>query len=268
MLCANCNRQVRPGFRRCPDCGNALPAERPGGATFTAIDVETANRDQSTICAIGLATYSGNKLQSQWYSLVDPSAEFEPKNIAIHHLTTRDVQGKRQFPEVLPEIVRFIRRANSPVLVSHTPFDRVSLQQAAERWKLTLPENWIWLDSALLARHTWPEVGHRGYNLANLCRKIGYPFRHHHALEDAKAAANVFLAAMQHTGFNLEEWIESIKPAEPERPPAPPRPGNPRLNANGRGPRPQPRSNSPRNPNNPGNATPGRSDYRENRRTR
>ena len=246
MLCANCNRPARPGAHRCPTCGRPLTADQPGGgASFTAIDVETANRDQSTICAVGLATYSGGILQSQWYSLVDPTAEFEPKNIAIHRLTPRDVQGKRKFPEVLPEIVRFIRRANSPVLVSHTPFDRVSLQQAAERWKLTLPENWIWLDSALLARHTWPEVGHRGYNLANLCRKIGYPFRHHHALEDAKAAANVFLAAMQHTGFNLEEWIESMKPAEPAA-----RSTNNRSTNNGRGAGPRPRSN-----------------YRENRRT-
>ena len=249
MLCANCHRPARPGARRCSECGHFLTAakpavKKPGGAAFTAIDVETANRDQSTICAIGLATYSGGQLQSQWYSLVDPSAEFEPKNIAVHRLTERDVQGKRKFPEVLPEIVRFIRRANSPVLVSHTPFDRVSLQQAAERWQLTLPEQWIWLDSALLARHTWPEVGHRGYNLANLCRKIGYPFRHHHALEDAKASANVFLAAVQHTGFNLDEWIESMKPAEPAAKPvnSATRPANAATNNGRRRPGPRPRS--------------------------
>lgn len=236
MQCANCRRTVRPGARRCPGCGHFLTADKPGGAAFTAIDVETANRDQATICAIGLATYSGGRLQSQWYSLVDPAAEFEPKNIAVHGLTARDVEGKRKFPEVLPEIVRFIRRADSPVLVSHTPFDRVSLQQAAERWKVTLPEQWMWLDSALLARRTWPEVGHRGYNLANLCRKIGYPFHHHHALEDAKAAAQVFLAAVQHNGFNLDEWIESMKPAEPA-----PRPAKSATN-NGRRPGPRPRS--------------------------
>lgn len=51
----------------------------------------------------------------------------------------------------------------------------------------------------------------------NLCEKIGYLFKHHDALEDAKASGQVLLAAIKTSGIDLDAWLNRIKqPIDPE----------------------------------------------------
>ena len=46
--------------------------------------------------------------------------------------------------------------------------------------------------------------------------RIGYEFRHHNALEDAKAAGQILLAAMAVTGLNLEGMLGRVRqPTDP-----------------------------------------------------
>jgi DNA polymerase-3 subunit epsilon len=47
----------------------------------------------------------------------------------------------------------------------------------------------------------------QGYGLKNVCGKIGYEFKHHDALEDAKAAGHVLLAAIQESKLDLDAWM-------------------------------------------------------------
>jgi DNA polymerase-3 subunit epsilon len=57
--------------------------------------------------------------------------------------------------------------------------------------------------------------------LQNVRETIGYTFKHHDALEDAKAAGNVMLAAIAQTGLDLNEWLvrlrQGIDPAAHDR---------------------------------------------------
>ena len=39
---------------------------------FVAVDVETANPDPASICAIGAAAFENGIVTSEWYSLIDP----------------------------------------------------------------------------------------------------------------------------------------------------------------------------------------------------
>jgi DNA polymerase-3 subunit epsilon len=49
-----------------------------------------------------------------------------------------------------------------------------------------------------------------------VCRRIGYEFQHHNALEDAKAAGHVLLAAMAETGLDLEGILKRVRqPIDP-----------------------------------------------------
>ena len=65
-----------------------------------------------------------------------------------------------------------------------------------------------WLDSAQIARRAWPErYWRRGWNLANVAADLGISFQHHNALEDARAAAMIVLAACHHTGLDIDEWL-------------------------------------------------------------
>lgn len=167
---------------------------------FIAIDVETANADMASICSIGVAAFENGTLASEWYSLIDPDDFFDPVNISIHGISEHDVKGAPTFRDAASEINRFL---GGQIVVTHTHFDRIAMHQAASRWSITVP-TCIWLDSARVARRTWAECARSGYGLANVCKMIGYAFEHHNALEDAKAAGHVMLAAMLKTGLDLE----------------------------------------------------------------
>jgi DNA polymerase-3 subunit epsilon len=174
---------------------------------FVAIDVETANADMASICQIGVAKYIEGQLTEEWSSLVNPNDYFDYINIQIHGITEEDVVGSPTFPEVASILHSFL---DGSISVSHTHFDRVSISRALEKYKL--PEiNTTWLDSARVARRTWEEFAWSGYGLANVCEKIGYTFKHHDALEDAKASAQVLLAAIRTTGLDIQSWIKRVK---------------------------------------------------------
>jgi DNA polymerase-3 subunit epsilon len=46
--------------------------------------------------------------------------------------------------------------------------------------------------------------------LANVCAKIGYGFIHHDAMEDAKAAGHVLLAAIRETRLDIDGWQQRV----------------------------------------------------------
>jgi DNA polymerase-3 subunit epsilon len=180
---------------------------------FVAIDVETANADMASICQIGLAKFKDGKLVKEWSSLIDPEDYFDFINIDIHGITEEDVIGAPTFSEVVGDLSCFL---SGSVCVSHTHFDRVSIGRALEKYSLN-PIETIWLDSARVARRTWEQCAWRGYGLSNVCEIIGYKFKHHDALEDAKASGQVIIAAVEQTGLDIEAWLKRVhQPIDPK----------------------------------------------------
>ena len=156
---------------------------------FVAIDVETANADMASICQIGIAKYENGVLAEEWESYVDPEDYFDGINVAINGIDESTVKGAPTFPKLTDTLRSYLE---GKVVVCHTQFDRVAIHQAAQRYGISAPES-IWLDSARVARRAWKECAWKGYGLYNVCKIIGYNFRHHDALEDAKAAAHILL---------------------------------------------------------------------------
>jgi DNA polymerase-3 subunit epsilon len=67
-----------------------------------------------------------------------------------------------------------------------------------------------------VARRAWKQFSKSGYGLQNVCEMIGYKFQHHDALEDAKAAGNILIAAMAQTGLDLDAWLTRVRqPIDP-----------------------------------------------------
>lgn len=180
---------------------------------FVAIDVETANADMASICQIGLARYENGVLADEWKSYVDPQDYFDGINVSIHGIDESTVHGAPTFPELNAMLCGHLE---GQVVVCHTHFDRVAIQQAASRHGAPQPKV-TWLDSARVARRAWKECAWKGYGLRNLCDMLGYEFQHHDALEDAKAAAHVLLAAVNETGLDVNDWLERVQqPIDPE----------------------------------------------------
>lgn len=171
---------------------------------FTAIDVETSNADMASICQIGIAQFENGKLVSEWSSLINPEDYFDPVNESIHGISEEDVENSPTFSEIFENLQSIF---SDSVIVSHTHFDRVSIGRAIAKHSLP-PLNNSWLDSAKVVRRSWEELSRSGYGLSNVCKIIGYEFKHHDALEDAKACGHVLLAAIEKSGLNIEQWIK------------------------------------------------------------
>ena len=172
---------------------------------FAAIDVETSNPDMASICQIGVVKFSKGKQTAEWSSLINPEDYFHPMNEAIHGISENEVSGSPTFPEVIDTLRDLLR---DTVCVCHTHFDRISLAQAHAKYGLKQAET-VWLDSARVARRTWKECAKKGYGLAAVCQLIGYEFKHHDALEDAKACGQVLLSAMDASGLERFKFILS-----------------------------------------------------------
>jgi len=174
---------------------------------FVVIDVETANADLSSICQVGIASFRDGGLADSWVSLVNPEDYFSPGNVSIHGIDENRIENAPTWEEVFPCIAS---RLEGGIVVSHTPFDRLALARACNRYDLTGIEC-AWLDSARVVRRTWPEFSKSGYGLSNLAAHFGIEYQAHDALEDARCAGLVLLRAVTETGLSPKEWLTRVE---------------------------------------------------------
>ena len=174
--------------------------------TFLALDVETANADLASICSIGIATFEDGRMTDEWHSFVDPEDQFSAINKRIHGIDEGMVNGSPTYAALADELNR---KLDDSVVVSHGSFDRAAIFKAAARWTVS-PPTCRWLNSQTITRRTWPQFARRGYGLKSVSEHIGYEFKHHDALEDAKAAGQVVLVAMEESGIDIVDWLAAL----------------------------------------------------------
>jgi len=189
--------------------------------TFVALDVETANADFASICQVGAATFRNGDLIASWQSLVDPEDDFDPVNVSIHGISADAVAGAPRFADVCSELQPILEHA---VVATHTAFDRVAISKARTKAGLE-PLPCDWLDTARVCRRAWPQFAQRGYGLKHVAKHLDIEFKHHDALEDARAAGQILLRAMLDTGLGITDWISRVR--QPLVPGATSRSGNP-----------------------------------------
>lgn len=176
--------------------------------SFNAVDVETANMDRASICQIGIAQVRDGKLGNEWCTLVDPEDWFDGWNVSIHGIDREAVKGAPKLPDIHAELIGLLGGA---VIASHTSFDRVALERAFAKYDLPQLEA-VWLDTAKVARRAWPdEFGRRGYGLKKLAQHFNIEFEHHDALEDAKAAAQILLKAIESSELDIAGWLRRVE---------------------------------------------------------
>jgi DNA polymerase III subunit epsilon len=174
---------------------------------FVALDFETANADMSSICQLGFVLIKDGLLHEEWKTYVDPEDFFDGINISIHGIDETTVEGAPTLQDIISRIYSYL---DGRIAVCHTHFDRVALNKACAKYGLRVP-TCTWLDSARVTRRTWDQCAYRGYGLGNVCAILGYQFVQHDALEDAKAAAHVLLAAIEKTGMDLQQWLMRVE---------------------------------------------------------
>jgi DNA polymerase III epsilon subunit family exonuclease len=169
---------------------NDLPA-LPQDCDFVALDFETANREWTSICAIGLAFVAGGRVVANPSWLVrPPQLVFDPGFIKIHGITADQVADKPEFCDLWPELRQHLE---GRIIVAHNAeFDVNVLIQALDLYHIPRPSA-EYSCTKIIAQRTWP--GWRRYGLAALAERHGIVFRHHDAGEDANVCAQVALRA-------------------------------------------------------------------------
>lgn len=181
--------------------------------SFTVIDVETANSDFASICAIGIVDFKDGQIVSTWSKLIDPEEWFDNFHIHIHRIEPWMVKGKPKFSDIESQLSQKLK---GKVVCSYTHFDQSALNQVYDKYDRKLPE-YQFLNIARVARRVWTEFSVKGWGLANIAEINQIEFDHHDALEDATAAGKVLLKAFEISGLGLADWQESLGHKLPSR---------------------------------------------------
>lgn len=175
---------------------------------FNVIDVETANANRASICQIGIVRVEGEKIVGEWESLINPEDWFDTWNIDIHGIDETMVKNSPTFFEVSSTLRKYL---SDSIVVSHTSFDQVALEQSFLRYGLE-PCEASYLDSAKMIRRAYPDrYGKLGYGLKNVASDLGIEFKHHDALEDAKVCALIVMNVLKSTNTNINDWLSLQK---------------------------------------------------------
>lgn len=174
---------------------------------FVALDVETANPDMASICQVGIVHFENGHVIDSWSSLVNPKDEFDEMNVSIHGITAKDVCHAPDFKQVSTEIHR---RVTGQIVAIHTSFDRVAISRACLRHEAPNLDC-QWLNTASVARRTWPDVAQKGYGLSALTKRFNINFEHHNAVEDARAAGLILLRAIEDSSVDLTAWLDRVR---------------------------------------------------------
>ncbi|MGJ9459245.1 3'-5' exonuclease [Oceanobacillus sp. CF4.6] len=159
---------------------------------FVSIDFETANEKRHSPCAVGLVVANEHEIIDEYYSLINPMTDFRPFNTYIHGITEEDVADAPTFAELWPTLHAYLM--NNLVVAHNASFDMSVIRNTLDYFKLPYPFM-DYLCTVKISQRMWPEL--YNHKLNTLASHHGISFEHHHALEDARVAAKVFMKAME-----------------------------------------------------------------------
>lgn len=174
---------------------------------FAAIDFETANRSLHSVCALGLVIVEGGQVVERVSRLVRPKKLYFNKfNTWIHGITKEDVEQEPEFDAIWQDIFPLIK--GRIVLAHNASFDMNVLKEVLKQYGIPCPpiKNSC---TVQISRKTWPELESHRLNL--VAEHLGIAFKHHDALEDALACAQIALRACElHQVNSIDELAGKI----------------------------------------------------------
>ena len=158
---------------------------------FAAIDFETANREPSSVCSVGVVIVRGGVVKEKIYRLIRPWPDYYSRfNTAIHGLRWEDTVAAPNFPAVWADIAP---RIEGLTLVAHNrPCDEGCVRAAFSHYGMM----WPGYEFRCPCRASRRVFGRTlpNHQLQTVAARCGYDLTcHHHALADAEACAVIAL---------------------------------------------------------------------------
>ena len=168
---------------------------------YIVFDVETPNRYNNRMSAIGIAVVEHGKITDEFFSYVNPETFFDSFNTYLTGIDEHTVADAPTFPELWREIEPLF---SSGFLVAHNAvFDMGVLKKCLRHYGI------LWRDAAYycctvqMGRRLLPGISHK---LNCLCDYYGIDLDHHKADSDSRAAAEILLRYMQ-SGADAREFV-------------------------------------------------------------
>ena len=159
---------------------------------YVAIDFETANSFVGSICAVGLAIINDGTIEESRFWLVKPHKRccyFDPFNVTIHGIRESDVAGAAEFDVVYRQEI--LPRITGNVVAAHNAaFDMSALRHVLDLYRIEYPDI-HYLCTYKASVRTWEDL--ENHKLDTVSKFLNFRFKHHDALEDALACANILL---------------------------------------------------------------------------
>ena len=156
---------------------------------FVAIDFETTNHNQESVCSVGIIVVRNGEETDRYYSLIHPVPnEYDDINISVHGIQPEETENAPLFPEVWKEIEK--RIGDLPLVAHNKAFDETCLKRVFEAYKMKYP-NYKFYCTCIASRKKLKNIlpNHKLDTVAEYC---GFHLENHHnALADAEACAEI-----------------------------------------------------------------------------
>ena len=171
---------------------------------FTVFDVETPNRRNDRMSAIGITVVEGGKIVDEFYSLVDPETYFDYFNIQLTGISEDTVRNAPTFPELWERIEPIMSRG---LLVAHNAvFDLGVLKKCLRDYGIEWRPYVRYVCTVQTGRRLLPSISHR---LNDMCCFYGIALEHHQAASDSHACAEILLRYIE-SGAEIRQHIRTF----------------------------------------------------------
>lgn len=164
---------------------------------FVAIDVETANQNPTSICAVGAVKVTGGYISDRFYTLVHPIPNFYIRRFTeeIHGISRADTDSAPTMIQVWQKLGPWI--GTLPLVAHNCRFDQSCLRATLRHFGCYDLDNHTFLCTLQQARRTIPRSICASFSLPALADFLGIPFNNHHnALSDAEACAKIAMTIL------------------------------------------------------------------------
>ena len=174
-------------------------------ARYIVFDVETPNRLNSRMSAIGISVVEDGRIVRDYASFVDPEQPFDYFNTILTGISEETVADAPTFPELWPEIEPIL---SSGILVAHNAsFDIGVLRKCLAAYEIDWQPSVRGICTVIMGRALLPGISHK---LNDLCYYYGIELQHHRADSDSHACAEILLRYMVR-GADPEAFARSYR---------------------------------------------------------
>ena len=175
---------------------------------YIAFDVETPNRWNNRMSAIGICVIENGQIADSWYSLVNPEQPFDWYNTQLTGIDSSDVADAPTFPMIWERIEPVM---GSGILVAHNAsFDMGVLKKCLTAYGIPWKEQVHGLCTVIMGRRLLPGISHK---LDDMCSYYGICLNHHQADSDSRACAEILLRYFA-SGINERDFIRTYRLTE------------------------------------------------------